>query len=146
MFNSNYFFKQYKELKLNLEAAKASLKTYEKKRKILMYDGPKDVKAYDPSAERTNITKPPLIDQYQEIWELSNLIIHTTNYIEELENQLKWLGEQVEDMASKFDDLELKVFNLRHIKGMPLNRVAKVISYSYDYIREINANIIQKMT
>lgn len=143
---SNYFFKQYKELKLSLAAAKSTVRVYEKELEILIYDGPKDVRGFDPSSERSNITKMPLEVRYNKISELSSLIANTKIYIKELERQLEYLANEVETMASRFDDLELTVFNLKHIRGMKLIDIACETSYSYDYIREINSGINKKMS
>lgn len=143
---SNYFFKQYKELKLSLAAAKSSIKVYEKELQILIYDGPKDIKGFDPSSERSNVTKMPLEVRYNKISDLSALIANTKIYIKELEMQLESLADEVETMASNFDDLELTVFNLRHIRGMKLIDIADETNYSFIHIRRINSQLNKKMS
>lgn len=143
---SNYFFKQYKELKLSLAAAKSSLKVYEKELNILIYDGPKDVKGYDASKIKASFSLMPLMERYNKISELSALIANTKIYIKEIEIQLESLADEVETMASNFNDLELTVFNLRHIKGMKLIDIADETGYSFIHIRRINSQLNKKMS
>lgn len=142
---SNYFYKLYTELKLSLAAAKASLRVREKELNILIYDGPKDVKGFDPSKERSNSTKMPPMELYNKISDLSAVVTNTKIFIKEIETQLENLAEEIEDMAGLFDDIELKVFNLRYIRGMKLKDIADETGYSYYYIREINSAIIKKL-
>lgn len=143
---SNYFFKQYKELKLSLAAAKASLRVREKELNILIYDGPKDVKGYDPSKIKASFSLMPLMERYNKISELSALIANTKIYIKEIEIQLENLADEVETMASNFNDLELTVFNLRHIRGMKLIDIADETGYSFIHIRRINSQLNKKMS
>lgn len=143
---SNYFYKLYTELKLSLAAAKASLRVREKELNILIYDGPKDVKGFDPSKERSNSTKMPPMELYNKISDLSAVVTNTKIFIKEIETQLENLAEEIEDMAGLFDDIELKVFNLRYIRGMKLKDIADETGYSHIYIKEISSEIKRKLT
>lgn len=139
---SNYFFKQYKELKLSLAAAKSSLKVYEKELNILIYDGPKDIKAVDPSEIKASFSPMPLMERYERIATLSTDVANTKLFIAELEKQLAILAEVAEDMAATFnDDLLLTVFNLRFIKGMKLSEIATETGYSLVQIKRKSAEI-----
>lgn len=143
---SNYFYKLYTELKLSLAAAKASLRVREKELNILIYDGPKDVKGFDPSKERTSSLKMPEMELYNKISDLSSVVTNTKIFIKEIETQLENLAEEIEDMAGLFDDIELMVFNLRYIRGMKLKDIADETGYSHIYIKEISSEIKRKLT
>lgn len=141
-----YFYKQYRNLKLSLEAARAKLKVLERELNILVYaDGPKDIKAVDPSEIKASFSPMPLMERYERIATLSTDVANTKLFIAELEKQLAILAEVAEDMAATFDDLELAVFNLRFIKGMKLIEIAQELGYSYAWIRETNSNLTKKL-
>lgn len=145
---SNYFFKTYRDLKLSLEAAKSKIKVWQKELDTLVYDnGPKDIKAIDPSEIKASYTRPPVTEIYQRIAELSTWIANEKIIVKTIEQELDKLAEKAEEMASLFeDDLELTVFNLRFIKGMKLKDIADETGYSHIYIKEISSEIKRKLT
>ena len=138
-----YFYKQYRNLKLALEAARAKLKVLERELNILVYaDGPKDIKAVDPSEIKASFSPMPLMERYERIATLSTDVANTKLFIAELEKQLAILAEVAEDMAATFDDdLLLTVFNLRFIKGMKLSEIATETGYSLVQIKRKSAEI-----
>lgn len=138
-----YFYKQYRNLKLSLEAARAKLKVLERELNILVYaDGPKDIKAVDPSEIKASFSPMPLMERYERIATLSTDVANTKLFIAELEKQLALLAEVAEDMAATFDDdLLLTVFNLRFIKGMKLSEIATETGYSLVQIKRKSAEI-----
>ena len=138
-----YFYKQYRNLKLALEAARAKLKVLERELNILVYaDGPKDIKAVDPSEIKASFSPMPLMERYERIATLSTDVANTKLFIAELEKQLEILAEVAEDMAATFDDdLLLTVFNLRFIKGMKLSEIATETGYSLVQIKRKSAEI-----
>mgnify|MGYP000906402599 FL=1 len=138
-----YFYKQYRNLKLSLEAARAKLKVLERELNILVYaDGPKDIKAVDPSEIKASFSPMPLMERYERIATLSTDVANTKLFIAELEKQLEILAEVAEDMAATFDDdLLLTVFNLRFIKGMKLSEIATETGYSLVQIKRKSAEI-----
>ncbi|HOE07218.1 MAG TPA: hypothetical protein PLQ99_05965 [Bacilli bacterium] len=140
---SNYFFKTYRDLKLSLEAAKAKIKVWQKELDTLVYDnGPKDIKAIDPSEIKASYTRPPVTEIYQRIAELSTWIANEKIIVKTIEQELDKLAERAEEMASLFeDDLLLTVFNLRFIKGMKLSDIAAETGYSLVQIKRKSAEI-----
>ena len=140
---SNYFFKTYRDLKLSLEAAKAKIKVWQKELDTFVYDnGPKDIKAIDPSEIKASYTRPPVTEIYQRIAELSTWIANEKIIVKTIEQELDKLAERAEEMASLFeDDLLLTVFNLRFIKGMKLSDIAAETGYSLVQIKRKSAEI-----
>jgi len=140
---SNYFFKTYRDLKLSLEAARAKIKVWQKELDTLVYDnGPKDIKAIDPSEIKASYTRPPVTEIYQRIAELSTWIANEKIIVKTIEQELDKLAERAEEMASLFeDDLLLTVFNLRFIKGMKLSDIAAETGYSLVQIKRKSAEI-----
>lgn len=140
---SNYFFKTYRDLKLSLEAAKSKIKVWQKELDTLVYDnGPKDVKAIDPSEIKASYTRPPVTEIYQRIAELSTWVANEKIIVKTIEQELDKLAEKAEEMASLFeDDLLLTVFNLRFIKGRKLPDIAAETGYSLVQIKRKSAEI-----
>lgn len=87
----------------------------------------------------------PEMELYNKISDLSSVVTNTKIFIKEIETQLENLAEEIEDMAGLFDDTELKVFNLRYIRGMKLKDIADETGYSHIYIKEISSEIKRKL-
>lgn len=61
-------------------------------------------------------------------------IVETTDQIEELK-----------DIVSNFDDLDVQIIRMKHIEKMTLERIAEEINYSSSYIKQRHAAIVRTL-
>lgn len=61
-------------------------------------------------------------------------IVETTDQIEELK-----------DIVSNFDGLDVQIIRMKHIEKMTLEGIAEEIKYSYSYIRQRHAAIVKTL-
>ncbi len=138
-----YDFKTYKELETNLRIQKAKLRSMQiNLNHFIRNSGPKDYESPDYSkipCNNKNII--PINDFYKELIERQQSVNEQLEYVNKLEEGFIKLQQEIEEASKKFNDLELKVFVLRHIKNNSLLYISKTLNYSYVRIKQISQNI-----
>ncbi len=142
--NNIYINKLYKKLE-NL-----------KKRLELLTQGPPPVRAQVYDSIHSTLVIRSTTALYQEIIDVLAEIREVNEERNDLIRQQKELEKTIYEVASlQPNNLELKVFINHHIKNISLINLSRTLYYidywgektyySYNYLRQINANIIKKM-
>jgi DNA-directed RNA polymerase specialized sigma subunit len=138
-------YAKYKQLERDLLNAKMDLDMAEARlKKLIELSGPVDVKARNyENLPSMSSNKAPDSYQLMEIATTQRWILILKDYIKTLENIKKEFATSVEKYNKKFRDLEVQVFELHHIKHLPLKTISHELSYSYSHIKRINQGIIK---
>ena len=142
-----YDFKTYKQLETNLAIQKAKLRTMQiDLNHYIASQGPREYQAQDYSkipCKNKNIM--PINEVYKQLIEKQKAVNEQLEYVNKLEEGFVKLQREIEEASKKFNDLELKVFVLRHIKNNSLLYISKTLNYSYVRIKQISQNINRQM-
>lgn len=127
---------KYMDLEIQLEYWNELLDNYNKQRKHLekigSLWGPSDIKAINYSDERGGGYRLDFHDTLEKMGRLDELINECIYSIREIELTLK-LVEKLETM----EDIGDKIYYYRKVKKMKLYEIARIMGYSYDYIRKL---------
>lgn len=142
-----YDFKTYKQLETNLAIQKAKLRTMQiDLNHYIASQGPREYQAQDYTkmpCKNKNIM--PINEVYKQLIEKQKAVNEQLEYVNKLEEGFVKLQQEIEEASKKFNDLELKVFVLRHIKNNSLLYISKTLNYSYVRIKQISQNINRQM-
>lgn len=139
-------FKQYKELERKILDAKMDLRMYTLDRdKLIKMGGPQDVKAQQYDTVHSQRAEPPIEDYLIQITTIQNKIVATAEYLRKCQELLTDIRIQIKRAYKKCDDLECKVFYMRHVENKSVNQIATELGYSFNWIRNVNQNINAKI-
>ena len=141
-----YDFKTYKQLETNLAIQKAKLRTMQiDLNHYIASQGPREYQAQDYTKMPSSKNIMPINEVYKQLIEKQKAVNEQLEYVNKLEEGFVKLQQEIEEASKKFNDLELKVFVLRHIKHNSLYYVSQTLNYSYSHIKRINQNINKQM-
>lgn len=136
------YFKAYREFEISFRIQKALLTSLELElAKKIASGGPREVKAVVYDKIRSSKKSVDIVQYYNDLHELNNRVILQRGIVSKLEEEKESLDREIEEWSKKYNDIELKVFFLHHIKGLKLYQVARITNYSYDWIKKINSKI-----
>lgn len=138
-------YEKFKQLERELLNAQMDLRLAEaNKKRLIELGGPKKIKAlqYDKIGGKNVIYQNP-IEYYEQLAIVVKRIRILKDFIACIERIKSSFIKDVEEFNEKFNDLEMKVFYLHHIKRKPLVNIANDLKYDYGYIRKINMNIVK---
>lgn len=120
--------------------------------------GPKDVQAitYDRPAVMSSMRIEDINEIYKQVSKIVDTINDLKSQLSNLIKSKKKLEETIREVAKvRKDNLEIKVFIGRYIDKKTLKQLSlelkredawgRIISYSYQYLREVNVKIKKKM-
>lgn len=141
-----YDFKTYKQLETNLAIQKEKLRFMQiDLNHFIRNQGPKDYQSPDFSKTSSSKNIMPINEVYKQLIEKQKAVNEQLEYVNKLEEGFVKLQQEIEEASKKFNDLELKVFVLRHIKNNSLLYISKALNYSYARIKQISQNINRQM-
>ncbi len=132
-------------------------KLYKKMDKLIKMGGPADVKAQTYDNPKTSSIKVENVNvYYQDLVDVKNEILIQEKERARIKKQIDNVVETILDIADlRKKDIEFTVFVEHHVKGRRLVDITKnlyrkdaygnKVRYNYDYIRQVNVKIIEKM-
>jgi len=131
----------YKKLKNDIFSLKIKISNLEYELELLK-GGPKDVKAQNYDLKSGSSYVLNINDLYKRIETTSKEINSCKKRLLELE----FARDDLEDWLNyESTKLEKKVFYLKEVEEMNLKGISEELDVSYDYIREVSANITKKI-
>jgi hypothetical protein len=139
-------FKQYKELERMVLNAKMDLQIAILKRdKFIAKGGPQDVKAQQYDTVHSQRAELPIEDYLIELGSIELEVVRERNFLELCQRQLNKFKIEIKQTYKKCNDLECKVFYMRHVENKSVNQIATELGYSFNRIRNVNQNINAKI-
>lgn len=136
----------YKNIAFELKTKEEYLKELKKQLDTLIYkNGPGDVKAYDLQIVLAPCPEVNPNHLYKEILDLQTKLNFYKNDVQSLIEYKESLENEIKQLAEDMNDLEAKVFYLRHVEGMTIKQIANKLGYSYKHIEYISGRVNKKI-
>lgn len=140
-------YKRYKELTRELINAKLDLKYMRIRRdRLIERSGPRDVGAIQYDYVGGGVGRVEnVVELYKEIADCVQAIAGLEVHIKNLESLKDEYERTIDYYATTFNDLDAKIFYMKHIQGMYLRDIAYKLNYEYGTIKNRHYKMMRKI-